>query len=198
MPLPPPPKRLLTTLAAALVGIGLAASPAAAEDTGFDFEEWFMTNVMSPKPADTPAVKIKWFQDDHDRLIYCEDRNQRPDGWCTGGYSPIFIAEVTEAYSAPERDLEIIVEWTTSTGLTGSGDAFGNSVIIKAGLDNRTSNPFAIIVPNDDIAHSCNKLIVTLRSLTPELYKIAPLNAGGSLFFEYVDDDGGNPDNEPC
>jgi len=186
----------ILTLAAALVALGLASGHAAAEDTGFNFDEWFNNNVMK-KPADTPEVKIKWFQDDHAKLIYCEQQNQVP-AWCTGGYSPIFIAEVTEAYSAPERDLKIIVEWTTSTGLTGSGEAWDRDIIIKAGLDNRTSNPFAILVPEDGIAHECNRLIINLRSLQPELYKIAPLNAGGSLFFEYVDDDGANPDNEPC
>ena len=176
------------------MALGLAANPAAAENTGFNFMKWF--NGLSTK--EVPEVRIKWFNDAHADLIYCEDSSQRPNGWCTGGYSPLFVAQIRDADPAPERDLEIIVEWTTSTGLTGSGDAFGNGVTISAGLDNRTSNPFAILVPDDGIAHECNRLIINLRSLQPELYKIAPLNAGGSLFFEYVDDDGANPDNKAC
>lgn len=90
------------------------------------------------------------------------------------------------------------IEWAaTATGQTGYGNPFGTPVIIAAGAS--ASNPFAVNVPDDDVAHSCNRLVVNLRSIMPGKYKIAPYREGqGFISLEYVDNDGGNPDNEPC
>ena len=65
-----------------------------------------------------------------------------------------------------------------ATGQTGSGRAGGDGrVFIEAG--EYESNPFVVPVPDDDIAHGRNKMIINLRSLQPGRYKIAPYHAGG-------------------
>ena len=201
--LPPPPKRLLATLAAALVALGLAANPAAAENTGFDFDTWFNNNVTN-KPDDIPTVKIDFALSGQRNWTYCETRaSYEVTPWCNGGWNPIFVVEIAVPSKGPrlpaKTDLEIGIDWATATGLTGYGQSSGDGrVIIPAGqFDNRPQN-FVIDIPDDSIAHPCNKLIINLRSLTPDRYKIAPLNAGGSFVLNYVDDDGANPDNKAC
>ncbi len=181
------------------MALGLAANPAAAENTGFDFDEWFDKNVMR-KPDDIPTVKISFHPGvpNADTVIYCETRASFQDvPWCTGGAAPLFWVEIARTAgprSAAKTDLEIGIDWTTATGLTGYGANV--RAIIPAGQF--STNAFLVQIPDDSIAHPCNKLIVNLRSLTPDRYKIAPLNAGGSLVLNYVDDDGANPDNKPC
>jgi len=193
-------KRILT-LAAALVALGLAANPAAAEDTGFNFDEWFNNNVMN-KPDDIPEVFIRYALSAQNLWVYCETRASYEDTpWCTGGSAPLFAVEIAVPSKGPrsraKADLEIGIEWATATGQTGYGQSGGDGrVIIPAGEYN--SDRFVIEIPDDSIAHPCNKLIINLRSLTPDRYKIAPLNAGGSFVLNYVDDDGANPDNKAC
>ncbi|MCY4305495.1 MAG: hypothetical protein OXC62_12090 [Aestuariivita sp.] len=195
-------RRLAMFVVAALVA-GMAALPAAAENTGFDFDEWFNNNVVN-KSDDIPTVAISFHPGvpNADSLIYCETRQLLSEiPWCTGGAYPIFWVEIVRTggpRSAARADLEIGIEWATATGQTGSGRTGGDGrVIIPAGQFSGTS--FVVEIPDDSIAHPCNKLIVNLRSLTPDRYKIAPLSEGqGFISLKYVDDDGANPDNEPC
>jgi len=180
----------------------LSAAGPAAESTGFNFDEWFENNVTN-KPDDIPTVYIRFALSAARDWVYCETRASYEDTpWCTGGWNPIFVVEIAAPSKGGPRspakaDLEIGIEWATATGLTGYGQSGGDGrVIIPAGLF--ASPNFTIDIPDDSIAHPCNKLIVNLRSLTPDRYKIAPLNAGGSLVLNYVDDDGANPDNKAC
>ena len=56
----------------------------------------------------------------------------------------------------------------------------------------------SVLIPDDTIAHHCNKLIVTLRSLTPDRYKIAPdIRSQGFEDVTYIDNDGANPNASP-
>ena len=181
--------------------MGLAANPAAAGNTGFNFDEWFDNNVRN-KPDDIPTVYIRFALSGATDWVHCETRAPYDETlWCQGGPFALLVVEIAVpsrgSRSAAKADLEIGIEWATATGETGYGQSEGDGrVIISAG---QFSSPaFRIYVPDDSIAHPCNKLIVTLRSLTPDRYKIAPLNAGGSFVLEYVDDDGANPDNKPC
>ena len=179
------------------MALGLAANPVAAEDTGFNFDEWFNNNVKN-KPKDIPEIEIDFVLENLKIATYCETKaNPLPD-WCDGGGAPLFhVSIIGLPRSAAKTALEIGIDWTTATGETGYGQSGGDGrVIIPAG--DYDSAAFTVDIPDDDIAHPCNKLIVNLRSLTPDRYKIAPLNAGGSLVLNYVDDDGANPDNEPC
>ena len=154
------------------------------------------------KPDDIPAVYIRFALSAARDWVHCETRaSYEETRWCRGGPFALLAVEIAVPSkgprSRPKRDLEIGIEWATATGETGYGQSAGDGrVIIPAGQFD--SPNFTIDIPDDSIAHPCNKLIVTLRSLTPDRYKIAPLNAGGSLVLEYVDDDGANPDNEPC
>ncbi|MCY4305844.1 MAG: hypothetical protein OXC62_13865 [Aestuariivita sp.] len=197
-------RRLAMFAAAALVA-GMAALPAAAENTGFNFDEWFNNNVIN-KPDDIPEIFIRYALSAGRTWVYCETRASYVDvPWCNGGSVPLFAVEIALPSKGPrsraKTDLEIGIEWATATGQTGSGRTGGDGrVIIPAG---EFSSPnFAIQIPDDSIAHSCNKLIINLRSLTPDRYKIAPFNvgidAGGSLVLNYVDDDGANPNNTAC
>ena len=196
-------RHLMMTFAAALAaGLAGVSTPVAAENTGFNFDEWFNNNVMN-KPDDIPTVYISVHPgiSNPDEIIYCETRASFADvPWCTGGSSPLFWVDIAVPSKGPrlaaKTDLEIGIDWTTATGQTGYGAVGSTRVIIRAGQF--STNAFIVEIPDDTIAHPCNKLIINLRSLTPDRYKIAPLNAGGSLVLNYVDDDGGNLDNKPC
>ena len=132
---------------------------------------------MKEKPADIPEVKIT--------IVFSDLREPG---------SPIFKTELTEDSNLATEDLVIGVEWATATGLTGYGVGGTHSPNIPAGR--RASPNFVVPIPNDEIAHSCNKFIVSLRSIQPGKYKIAPYREGqGFVSFFYTDNDGGNPDN---
>ena len=189
-------KRLIMIAAAALAAMGMAASPAAAEDTGFDFNAWFNTYVTNP-PDSIPEIEIQFGLSAQKDWIFCETRASYEDTpWCGGGYAPLFVAVIEQGYLITPNDppLQIGIEWATATGQTG----YGANVPVTISPSSRRSNTFVVPIPDDNIKHSCNKLIVNLRSLTPDRYKIAPFHDGGSIFIQYVDDDGGNPDNKPC
>ncbi len=170
--------------------MGMAASPAAAQV--FDFDAWFSglsaRNLLEVELQFHPRVPGA------ETAIYCEDKNGFTDGWCTGSSNPLFAVTLKPGQQRSDvpGDLRIGVEWATAVGETGSG----GSVIIRA--NEHISNAFVVSIPDDNIAHSCNKLVVSLWSLTPDRYKVAPFHDGGSIFLKYVDNDGGNPDNEPC
>ncbi|MCY4328353.1 MAG: hypothetical protein OXC53_12345 [Rhodobacteraceae bacterium] len=56
----------------------------------------------------------------------------------------------------------------------------------------------SVLIPDDTIAHHCNKLIVTLRSLQPDTYRIAPdIRGQGFEDVTDIDNDGGNLDASP-
>ncbi|MCY4208023.1 MAG: hypothetical protein OXD29_08755, partial [Roseovarius sp.] len=113
-------------------------------------------------------------------------------------YAPLFVVELKPGQQRSDvpGDLRIGVEWATAVGETGYGVA--NNIPVSILANQYISRAFVVPIPDDNITHSCNKLIVSLRSLTPDRYRIAPFHDGGSIFVQYVDDDGGNPDNKPC
>ncbi len=179
--------------------MGLAASPATAEDTGFKFDEWFQENVVNNENS-IPEVEIDFADSGQRNWIHCETRAPYEETpWCNGGWDPYFIVKIKDGDSAPTEDLKIGIEWATATGQTGYGEMQDRAgrAIIPAG-QSRSVN-FNVAIPNDTIAHSCNKLIVSLRSLQPGKYKIAPWSDGkGFKSLEYVDDDGKNLGLKPC
>ena len=163
-----PTRRAVIALAAVL---SLAAFPAAAQ--GFDFKAW----LDSLSTMNLPVMEIEHI----DYGPYSEDGN-------LGNAAPLFRVGTRDGQTV-KTDLPIGVSWTTATGRTGGG----YSSTIPAGSNQ--SNPFVVPIPDDDISHNCNKLIVNLRSLQPDKYKIAPYVRGkGFEYVVYLNNDGGNPD----
>ena len=152
--------------------MGLAASPVAA-NTGFDFNAWF----NGPSERDLPEIEIEFFDDDHANRTYCETRAPLADAsHCTGGFLSLFHVKINDGYLIEPGDppLRIGIECTTATGETG----YGANVAVIIPSKARISNIFTVLVPNDDITYNCNKLIVNLRSLTPDRYKIVSFPCG--------------------
>ena len=167
-------KRLGTTLAAGLVIAAIASPPAAAEkeNTSFDFDAWF----KGLSGMAMPEVKIE--------IVWASNLSEAG--------VPIFKVSFVDSSSMATEDLRIGVEWATATGLTGYGIGGESDLIIPK--SDRQSVGFVINIPDDTIAHSCNKLIVSLRSLEPDKYRIAPYAKGqGFEYVNYLDNDGGNP-----
>ena len=172
-------KRLLTALAAALA----AAIPAAAEDTGFDFDAWFMglSKMEVPEVGIRLASKLAGYFE-----AAMGDENP------TYPAAVLFKAYIKNGSNTSGRPLTVDVSWTTATGLAGHGSFNGTLPVI--GVNASASSPFIVLIPDDDIAHSCNKLIVHVRSLTPDLYRAMPYARGqGFEYVVYLDNDGGNP-----
>ncbi len=72
----------------------------------------------------------------------------------------------------------------------GGGGA-GGLPVIEVNQDQ--SQIITVSIP-DDIAHGCNKLIVYVQSLRPDLYRTLPYTRGqGFEYVVYLDNDGGNP-----
>lgn len=172
-------KRLLTTLTAALA----AAIPAAAEDTGFDFDAWF----MGLSRMDVPEVGIRLGAKfaGHFEANTNTQNSLYPIG-------VLFRVYIKNGSNTSGRPLTVDVSWTTATGLAGHGSIDGTLPVI--GVNASESTTFSVLIPDDDIAHSCNKLIVHVRSLTPDLYRAMPYARGqGFEYVVYLDNDGGNP-----
>ncbi len=73
----------------------------------------------------------------------------------------------------------------------GGGGA-GGLPVIEVNQDQ--SQIITVSIPDDDIAHGCNKLIVYVQSLRPDLYRTLPYTRGqGFEYVVYLDNDGGNP-----
>ncbi|MCY4340429.1 MAG: hypothetical protein OXE48_03550 [Gammaproteobacteria bacterium] len=188
--------RWLAAFAVAALVATVVAAPGWAEDTGFDFNAWL--DGVSKANVLEVEIKLSDAIPNADTATYCEDRNGFNDGWCNGSYAPLFVVELKpgQQRSDVSGDLRIGIEWATAVGETGYGTAHGTPVSIPA--NQYISNPFTIAIPDDNITHRCNKLIVSMRSLTPSKYKIAPFHDGGSIFIEYVDNDGENVGRKPC
>ena len=177
-------KPMKAFLAAALV-LGTAIPVAA--DTSFNFEEWF----RNLSKTERPEVGIRL------------DPERRAGGYCesdlTNRWPTCFTLVFFRAYirndepNATGRPLTVDVSWTTATGLSGHDTFDDAQPVIR--VNGSQSNRVIIQIPDDDIAHGCNKLIVHVRSLTPGLYKAMPYIRGqGFEYVTYIDDDGGNPD----
>ncbi len=178
-------RKLGMTLAAAL----RIAVPAAAGDTGFDFDKWFMG--LSTK--ERPEVGIRL---DPERLAggYCESAlmNEWPSCF-TLVFFRIYIRN--DKPNTTGRPLTIDLSWTTATGLSGQEIFQGSPVI---GVNRNQSGRVVFQIPDDAIAHGCNKLIVTLRSLMLSVYKIMPYTwSQGFEYVTYIDNDDRNPDTPP-
>ncbi len=108
---------------------------------------------------------------------------------------PIFQAKIKNGV-APQGGLTLRISWlVTATGQTGG--ALNNSLahIIPEGM-----NVAPTFIPSntgfeDNIMNPCNKLVVMLESINPNVYRIAPYTRGqGFDYAVYADNDGANGD----
>ena len=169
------------TLATALV---LAVLSGGAKSEAFDFDAWF--NGLSNE--DLPEVGIRLT---NRAGAYCE-RTSMGGQTCFGVV--FFRAYIkNDEPNTSGRPLTIGLSWTTATGQSGHGSFDGSLPVI--GINGSESAIFTVLIPDDGIAHSCNKLIVHVRSLMPDVYKTMPYTRGqGFDYVTYLDNDGGNPD----
>ena len=170
-----------TTLATALV---LAVLSGGAKSQAFDFDAWF--NGLSDE--DLPEVGIRLT---NQAGAYCE-RTSMGGQTCFGGV--FFRAYIKNGeLNTSGRPLTIGLSWMTVTGQSGHRTVDGSRPVI--GISRSESSTFLVPIPDDGIAHSCNKLIVHVRSLMPDVYKTMPYTRGqGFDYVTYLDNDGGNPD----
>ena len=132
----------------------MAALPAAAQSQSalFDFDPWF--NGLSTMRVPEVEITIPW-QPELLKEAEATDAVTAND--------ILVRANISDGNPPATEDLRIGISWMTATGLTGDGSSSGLPAIIRAGQ--RSSAPVVVVVPDDNIAHSCNKLIVNLRSL---------------------------------
>ena len=177
-------KRTGFALAVALASI----FPCAANGQAFDFNAWF--EGLSTK--ELPEVGIRL---DPERRpgAYCET-DFMVQQWPSCFQLVFFRAYIkNDQLNTSGQPLTIGLSWTTATGQSGYEILGGSSPII--GVNESESKRFEVSIPDDNIVHSCNKLIVHVRSLTPGLYKTMPYTPGqGFEYVTYIDNDGGNPD----
>ena len=168
---------LRMTLAAGLVVI----LPIAANSQAFDFDEWF--NVLSA--MDVPEVGIRSaFTSDS----YCE----RWVDQCL--HTSVFEIYIEDGKKKSAQPLTIGLSWTTAIGLSRPG-GFNTGGFPVFPANKKKSDRFVVYILDDNIAHSCNKLIVSVYSIAPSLYKTMPYTRGkGFEYVVYLDNDGGNSD----
>ena len=173
-------KRTGFALAVALASI----FPCTANSQAFDFNAWF--EGLSTKELPEVGIRLT-----NRAGAYCEQTSM--------GVHSCFSVVFFRAYirndepNTSGRPLTIGLSWMTATGQSGHGDVDGSLPVI--GISRSESATFTVPIPDDGIAHSCNKLIVHVRSLMPDVYKTMPYTRGqGFEYVTYLDNDGGNPD----
>ena len=190
LPPPPPPPRMAregrpmkrTTILLTAVLVIAALPSAKAEDTSFNFDAW-LNGLNGPSEMKKPEIGVR-----RKAGAFCERASM----------ATCFNQGIFEAYikngelNTSGRPLTIGLSWMTVTGQSGHRTFDGSRPVIGI---NRSKFTFIVSIPDDGIAHNCNKLIVHVRSLMPDVYKTMPYTRGqGFDYVTYLDNDGGNPD----